>query len=72
MNRRKHKTNYATTHMLATELLNRPNGFLTATHEERELIISNIQRVSTYANSDDSVTYWTLNLRDVGNGNIKR
>ena len=34
--------------------------------------ISSIQRISTYANIDDSVTHWTLNLRDGGNSNLKR
>ena len=42
------------------------------THEDREYIISDICRVKTHANIDDSVMHWTLNLRDGGNGNIKR
>ena len=37
-----------------------------------EYIISDICRVKTHANIDDSVMHWTLNLRDGGNGNIKR
>lgn len=58
--------------MLAKELLSKPDGFITATLGEEEYVISNIQRVSTHANIDDSVTYLTLNLRDGGKGNIKR
>lgn len=57
---------------MAKELLKKPNGFITATHGEKELIIDNVKRVSNYANSDDSTTYWTLNVRDGGGGNIKR
>lgn len=57
---------------MAKELLKKPNGFITATHGEKELIIDNVKRVSNYANSDDSSTYWTLNVRDGGGGNIKR
>ena len=45
---------------------------MTATLGEEEYVISNIQRISTHANIDDSVTHWTLNLRDGGNGNLKR
>lgn len=58
--------------MLAKELLNKPDGFVTATFGDKEYVISNIQRVPTHANIDDSVTYLTLNLRDGGKGNIKR
>lgn len=57
---------------MAKELLNKPYGFMTATLVEEEYVISNIQRVRTHANIDDSVTHWTLNLRDGGNGNLKR
>lgn len=35
-------------------------------------MIDNIQRVKTHANLDDSITHFTLNLRDGGKGNIKR
>lgn len=58
--------------MLAKELLSKPDGFITATLDEEEYVISNIQRISTHANIDDSVTHWTVNLRDGGNGNLKR
>ena len=64
--------NIATSHTLARELLNKPDNFITATIGEEEYIIDNIQRVATHANIDDSVTHWTLNLRDGGNGNLKR
>ncbi|MBD5487303.1 MAG: hypothetical protein HDR13_00690 [Lachnospiraceae bacterium] len=57
---------------MARELLNKPDGFITATLGEEEYVISNTQRVATHANIDDSVTHWTLNLRDGGNGNLKR
>ena len=62
----------STSHALARELLSKPDGFITATLGEEEYIISNTQRVVTHANIDDSVTHWTLNLRDGGNVNIKR
>ena len=39
---------------------------------DREYIIGDIKRVSTHANIDDSIMHWTLNLRDGGNGNLKR
>ena len=62
----------STSHVLAKELLNKPDGSITATLGEEEYVISNMQRVATHANIDDSVTHWTLNLRDGGNGNLKR
>ena len=62
----------STSHALAKELLSKPDGFITATLGEEEYIISNTQRVATHANIDDSVTHWTLNLREGGKGNIKR
>lgn len=61
-----------TTHELARELINKPDGFVTATIGDEEYVINNIQRTKTHANIDDSVTHWTLNLRNGGNGNIKR
>ena len=65
--------NYITTsHALAKELLSKPDNFITATIGNEEYIIDNIQRVATHANIDDSVTHWTLNLRDGGKGNLKR
>ena len=62
----------STSHALAKELLSKPDGFITAMLREEEYVISNTQRVATHANIDDSVTHWTLNLRDGGNGNLKR
>ena len=58
--------------MLARELLSKPDGFITVTYGDEELVIENFNRVATHANIDDSVMHWTLNLRDGGNGNIKR
>lgn len=56
----------STSYALVKELLNKPDGFITVTLGEEEYIISNIQRVATHANIDDSVTHWTLNLREGG------
>lgn len=61
-----------TSHALARELLSKPDGFITATHEDEELIIESYQRKATHANIDDDVWHWTINLRDGGCGNIKR
>jgi len=61
-----------TSHELAKELLSKPNGFITASNGEYEYVIENFKRIATHANIDDGVTHWTLNLRDGGNGNIKR
>jgi hypothetical protein len=58
--------------MLARELLNKPDGFITVTCGEIEYVIGSYQRKSTHANIDDGVMHWTLNLRDGGQGNIKR
>lgn len=58
--------------MLARELLSKPDGFIVATNGEIDYVIENIQRVSTHANIDDSITHWALNLREGGQGNIKR
>ena len=62
----------STSHALARELLNKPDGFLTATLGDREYIIEGYSRKATHANIDDGITYLTLNLRDGGHGNIKR
>lgn len=62
----------STSHALAKELLGKPDGFITATLGEEEYVISDTKRVATHANIDDSVTHWTLNLRDGGKGNLKR
>lgn len=60
-----------TSHALAREMLKKPDGSITATHDSTELIIESYQRKATHANMDDSVMHWTLNLRDCGQGNIK-
>lgn len=69
---RRWKIIISTSHKLAKELLDKPNGFITATIGGEEYIIDNTRRVTNNANLDDSDTHWTLNLRDGGNGNIKR
>ena len=58
--------------MLARELLNKPDGFIIANYMDGEYIIGDIKRVSTHSNIDDTTMHCTLNLRDVGNGNLKR
>lgn len=62
-----------TTHQLAKELLSNPDGFLTASDENREMeyVIEGTKRKSTHKNIDDSEMYWTLSLRCV-DGYIKR
>lgn len=65
----------ATSHELAKELLNKPDGFLFA-YEENELgienkyIVENVKRVSTYANLDDAVCHWGLQLKKCKGNNI--
>lgn len=61
-----------TSHILAKELLNTTDCFLTATIGEKEYVIDGIKRTKTHANIDDEFTYLTLLLRDGGDGNIKR
>ena len=55
-----------TTHSLARQLLNNPDGYLTATvregNREYEYVISSFQRDKTEANNDDTMLYWPLNL----------
>lgn len=64
-----------TTHSLAKQWLDNPDGYLTAmlTDEngEKEYTIHSYQRANTYANKDDTCTYWTLNLGKCISGNIK-
>lgn len=62
----------STSHKLAKELLSKPDGFITAVHKGDEYAIENLKRTITYANNDDSVIHWAVNLRDSGKGNIKR
>ena len=61
-----------TSHELARELLNKPDSFITAIIGEKEYVVDGIKRIATHANIDDSVTHLALNLRDGGDGNIKR
>lgn len=58
--------------MLAKELLSKPDGFIIVSNGEEEYVIKDIQRVATHANMDDTVTHWALNVRNGGDGNIKR
>ena len=53
-----------TSHELARYLLEEPDGFITATHGNREYVIESYKRVPTHANIDDRYMYWTLNLKD--------
>lgn len=57
---------------LVRELLSKPDGFLTAMYNGKELLIENYQRKATCANLDDLAINWVLKLRDCGEGNIKR
>lgn len=59
-------------HALARDLLKEPDTFLTAIHDNEELVIDGYKKVATHANIDDSVMHLTLILRDGGQGNIKR
>lgn len=59
-------------HLLARELLSKPDDFITATIGDKEYIVESYQRRKTHANIDDGIYHWTLNLRDGGQGNIKR
>ena len=54
------------------ELLNKPDGFITAMLGEEEYVIDSIKRVKTHANIDDEIMYYTLILRDGGGGNLKK
>jgi hypothetical protein len=58
-------------HQLAKELLERPDGFITASDGVREYIIEGFSRSKTHANMDDSVVNWQLKLSDCS-GNIIR
>lgn len=60
-----------TSHVLARELLKKEDGFITITVDNDEYLVSSIRRKPTYANVDDSSTYWTLNGEYKSKGNIK-
>lgn len=64
-------TSLVTSHSLARELLSKPDGFILIANGEKEYVIDNICRMSTHANIDDSVMYWTLQLKEC-EGNIIR
>ena len=61
-----------TSHSLARELLNKPDGFITISTEDGEYTIGNIKRKSSHANMDDSVMYWTLKGEYKTEGNVIR
>ena len=52
--------------------MNKPDGFIFAKNGEKEYVITDIKRIATHANIDDSVMHWALNLKDGEKGNIKR
>ena len=58
--------------MLARELLSKPDGFLAAKFGEKEGIVESFGRASTEVNWDDISLYWTLNIKECGNGNLRR
>lgn len=51
--------------MLARELLNRTDGFITVTIGEEEYVIDGFTRTKTHANLDDSMCYWTVVCKDI-------
>lgn len=53
-----------TTHSLAKELLEKPDGFITVSVKNEEFAITGFRRKSTCANLDDSTLYWTLELNE--------
>ena len=61
-----------TSHSLARELLNKPDGFITISAKDGEYIIGDIKRKSSHANIDDSVMHWTLKGEYRVEGNIIR
>ena len=54
--------------MLGRELLNKPDGFIMVNLNGKEYLIESIQRKSTYANIDDSIMYWNINIKDDNKG----
>lgn len=58
--------------MLARELLNKEDSFITVMCENKEYIIENVKRVAVHANIDDSTTHLTLQLKEYSGGNIIR
>ena len=62
---------YTTSHSLAKELLDKEDSYITITIGEKEYVISDVKRVKTHANADDTTIYLTL-VGDECSGNIKR
>ena len=62
---------YLTSHSLAKELLDKEDSYITITIGEKEYVISDVKRVKTHANADDTTIYLTL-VGDECSGNIKR
>lgn len=62
---------FVTSHGLAKELLDKEDSYITITIGEKEYVISDVKRVKTHANADDTTIYLTL-VGDECSGNIKR
>ena len=63
--------NYVTSHLLAKELLSKPDGYITMSTENEEYVVQGIKRKVAHVNADDSFLYWTL-FGDKCEGNIMR
>ena len=61
---------YVTSHSLAKELLDKEDSYITITIGEKEYVISDVKRVKTHANADDTTIYLTL-VGDECSGTIK-
>lgn len=64
--------NIVKSHLLAKDLLDRDDGYVTVMVRGEEYMVKTIKRVTTYANMDDSCGYWTIIAEDSSEGNIKR
>lgn len=63
---------FVTSHLLAKELLSKPDGYITMlTENEEEYVVKGIKRKAVHANDDDSFLYWTL-YGEKCEGNIMR
>ena len=62
---------FVTSHGLARELLNREDSYITITVGENEYVVSDVRRIKTHANADDTTMYLTL-VGEECSGNIKR
>ena len=62
---------FVTSHGLAKELFDKEDSYITITIGEKEYVISDVKRVKTHANADDTTIYLTL-VGDECSGNIKR